>query len=204
MSCDRKRARWGQYIRTTNIYMTLCKDRSAKPIFFSTCLSPSLLRLSKDKLIRLSEMEHFGDLEERTSISIDENEIPISDSEDDYSFSSSVFEEFGIFKSNGLTRIKEGSKCYEIINGCVAHGGGLKDKKVAAVHKIPWSAPNGRLEAFCVSSAEMVNKRDGNGNIKHAWYGGLRDELCGIISHGFHRCRQSGNDEDGLEYICLL
>lgn len=55
MSCDGERAGWGQYIRTTNIYMTWCKDRSAKPIFFTTCLSPSLLRLSKDKL-RLSEV----------------------------------------------------------------------------------------------------------------------------------------------------
>ncbi|KAI8528756.1 hypothetical protein RHMOL_Rhmol12G0172000 [Rhododendron molle] len=101
--------------------------------------------------------------------------------------------------SNGLmTRIEEGSNCYEIINGCAAHGGGLKDQKIAAVHKIPWSAPNGRLEAFRVSSAQMVNKCRGNGNIKHAWYGGSRDELCEIISHGFHRCRQSGNDEDGF------
>ncbi|XP_058192198.1 probable inactive poly [ADP-ribose] polymerase SRO2 [Rhododendron vialii] len=180
MPCDGKRTRWGQNIRTTNIYMTWSlayKDRSVKP----------MLRLSKDKP-RLSEMEHFGDLEERTSISIDENEIPISDSEDDYSFSSSVFEEFGIFKSNGLTRIEE-SKCYKIINGCVAHGGGSKDKKVAAVHKIPWSGPNGRLEAFRISPAEMVNKRGGNGNIKHAWllsspvdeYGLQHILLCSVI-----------------------
>ncbi|KAF7123589.1 hypothetical protein RHSIM_Rhsim12G0147800 [Rhododendron simsii] len=145
---------------------------------------------------KFSEMEHVGDLEEQTSISIDKNEIPFSDSEDD-SFSSPVFEEFGIFRRNGLTRIEEGSKCYEIINGCVAHTSG-QDKKVAAVHKVPWSGPNGQLEAFRASSTEMVNRcGGGNGNIKHSWYGGSRDELCGIISHGFHRCRQSDNNEDG-------
>ncbi|KAG5530696.1 hypothetical protein RHGRI_025608 [Rhododendron griersonianum] len=99
-------------------------------------------------------MEHFGDQQEQVSISIDQNEIPISDSEDD-SFSSSVFEEFGIFKRNGLAVIEEGSTCYKVINGCIARGMG-KDRNVAAVHKIPWSGPNGRLEAFRISSTEMV------------------------------------------------
>ncbi|KAI8528780.1 hypothetical protein RHMOL_Rhmol12G0174100 [Rhododendron molle] len=141
-------------------------------------------------------MEHFGDLEEQVSISIDQNEIPVPNSEDD-SFSFSVFEEFGIFKGNGLSRIHEGSKCYQIITGCVAHGKG-KDTNVAAVHKIPWSGPNGRLQAFRISSAEMVKKCGGNGNAKHAWYGGSRAEICGIISHGFRRCRQSDHGEDGF------
>ncbi|KAF7144804.1 hypothetical protein RHSIM_Rhsim04G0084100 [Rhododendron simsii] len=112
-------------------------------------------------------MEHFGNLEEQVSISIDQNEIPILDSEDE-SFSSSVFEEFEIFKRNGLTRIHEGSKCYQIITGCVAKGM-INDTNVAAVHKIPWFGPNGRLEAFRISSAEMVKKCGGNGNVKHAW-----------------------------------
>ncbi|KAH7858380.1 hypothetical protein Vadar_023195 [Vaccinium darrowii] len=148
-------------------------------------------------LSRLSEMEHFNDLEEQTSISVDQNEIPISDSEDD-SISSSVFEEFGIFKSIGLTKIEEGNQCYEMVNGFLAYGMG-KDSNVAAIHKVPWSGPNGRgrLEAFHVSSAEMVKNRGGDGNVKCAWYGGSRDEICRIISNGFQRCRQSDN-EDGF------
>ncbi|KAG5530706.1 hypothetical protein RHGRI_025618 [Rhododendron griersonianum] len=73
-----------------------------------------------------------------------------------------------------------------------------KDTNVAAVHKIPWSGPKGRLEAFRISSAEMVKKCGGNGNAKHAWYGGSRAEICGIISHGFRRCRQSDHGEDGF------
>ncbi|KAG5552134.1 hypothetical protein RHGRI_010286 [Rhododendron griersonianum] len=144
---------------------------------------------------RISEMEHFGDLEEQVSISIDQNEIPVPDSEDD-SFSSSVFEEFGIFKRNGLTRVHERSKCYQIITGCIAKAM-VNDTNVAAVHKIPWSGPNNRLEAFRISSAEMVKKCGGNGNVKHAWYGGSRDEICRIISHGFKRCRQP-DGEDGF------
>ncbi|KAI8528771.1 hypothetical protein RHMOL_Rhmol12G0173200 [Rhododendron molle] len=139
-------------------------------------------------------MEHVGDLEEQTSITIDENEIPHSDSEDD-PFSSSIFEEFGVFKKNGLSRIHGGSKCYKIITGCIAQGMG---NDVAAIHKIPWSGPNGRLEAFRISSAAMVKKCEGNGSVKHAWYGGSRDEICGIIFHGFQRCRQSDNGEDGF------
>ncbi|XP_058192202.1 probable inactive poly [ADP-ribose] polymerase SRO2 [Rhododendron vialii] len=142
------------------------------------------------------EHVHFGDLEEQVSISIDENEIPIPDSEDD-SFSSSVFEEFGNFNSSGLNRIHERSRCYQIITGCVAQGM-VEDANVAAVHKIPWSGSNGRLEAFRISSAKMVKKCGGNTNVKHAWYGGSRDEICGIISHGFRRCRQSDHGEDGF------
>ncbi|KAH7859212.1 hypothetical protein Vadar_033212 [Vaccinium darrowii] len=142
-------------------------------------------------------MEHFNDLEEQASISVDQNEIPFSDSEDD-SISSSVFEEFGIFKSIGLTKIEEGNQCYEMVNGFLAYGMG-KDSNVAAIHKVPWSGPNGRgrLEAFHVSSAEMVKNRGGDGNVKCAWYGGSRDEICRIISNGFERCRQSDN-EDGF------
>ncbi|XP_058192203.1 probable inactive poly [ADP-ribose] polymerase SRO2 [Rhododendron vialii] len=160
-------------------------------------LSPSRLsRIHKDQKKRISEMEHFGDQQEQVSISMDQNEIPISDSDDD-SFFSSVFEEFGIFKRNGLTVIEEGNTCYKVINGCVAQGMG-KDTNVAAIHKIPWSGPNKRLEAFRISTTEMVEKCGGNGNIKHAWYGRSRDEICEIISHGFRRCRQSNtNSEDG-------
>ncbi|XP_058192200.1 probable inactive poly [ADP-ribose] polymerase SRO2 [Rhododendron vialii] len=143
-----------------------------------------------------SEMEHVGDLEDQTSISINENEVPLPDPEDD-SFASSVFDEFEVFKRNRLTVIEGGNKCYKVINGCVAQGVG-KDTNVAAIHKIPWSGPNGRLEAFRISSAEMVKKCGGIGNVKHAWYGGSRDEICEIISHGFRRCRQSyTNGEDG-------
>ncbi|KAG5530697.1 hypothetical protein RHGRI_025609 [Rhododendron griersonianum] len=141
-------------------------------------------------------MEHFGDQQEQVSISIDPNEIPLSDSEDD-SFSSSVFEEFGIFKGNGLPRVEKGNTCYKVINGSIARGMG-KDTNVAAVHKIPWSGPNGRLEAYHISSTEMEEKCGGNGNVKHVWYGGSRDEICRVISHGFKKCRQSDNGEDGF------
>ncbi|KAI8528778.1 hypothetical protein RHMOL_Rhmol12G0173900 [Rhododendron molle] len=164
--------------------------------FLQLHLSPSLLSRIPKEEERFPEMEHFGELEEQVSISIDENEIPIPDSEDD-SFSSSVFEEFGVFKINGLTRIHEGNTCYKVINGCIAQGMG-KDTNVAAVHKIPWSGPNERLEGFRISSAEMVKTCGGNGNVKHAWYGGSREEICGIISHGFRRCRQSDHGEDGF------
>ncbi|KAI8528774.1 hypothetical protein RHMOL_Rhmol12G0173500 [Rhododendron molle] len=139
-------------------------------------------------------MEHVGDLEDQTSISIDENEVALPNPEDD-SFSSSVFDEFEVFKRNRLT--EGGNKCYKVINGCVAQGMG-KDTNVAVIHKIPWSGPNGRLEAFRISWAGMVKKCGGNGNVKHAWYGGSTEEICEIISHGFRRCRQSyTNGEDG-------
>ncbi|KAF7123864.1 hypothetical protein RHSIM_Rhsim12G0147900 [Rhododendron simsii] len=150
----------------------------------------------KSCTINKMEHMHFGDREEQVSISIDENEIPILDSEDEL-FSSSVFEEFGNFNSSGLNRIHEGSRCYQIITGCVAQGM-VEDANVAAIHKIPWSDPNTRLKAFRISSAKMAKKCGGNGNVKHAWYGGSRDEICGIISHGFRRCRQSDHGEDGF------
>ncbi|KAE9453855.1 hypothetical protein C3L33_14194, partial [Rhododendron williamsianum] len=57
---------------------------------------------------------------------------------------------------------------------------------------------------FSTSSAEMAKKCGGNGNVKHACYGGSRDEICGIISDGFQRCRQSDHGEDGFGVHLLL
>ncbi|KAH7856784.1 hypothetical protein Vadar_005558 [Vaccinium darrowii] len=65
-------------------------------------------------------MEHFDGVEDRVSICIDENKIPVPESDDD-SFYSLVFKEYGAFKSNGLTDIEDG---YKMIKGCIAQGMG--------------------------------------------------------------------------------
>lgn len=54
-------------------------------------------------------MEHFDDVEDQVRICFDEIKIQVP------------VEEFGAFKSNGLTGIGDG---YEIIKGCIAQGKG--------------------------------------------------------------------------------
>ncbi|KAH7856823.1 hypothetical protein Vadar_005882 [Vaccinium darrowii] len=167
-----------------------------KPITLSFSLT-LISRICNEEQ-RKSAMEHFDDEQEQVSITIDQNEIPVLESEDD-SFHPSVFEEFGFFKSNGLIRMEEGAGGYQVIMGLIARGRMGKDTVVAAIHFVPWSGPNGRgrTEAFKVIAGEISSKRGGNANVKQAWYGGSREEICGIISHGFRRCRQS-DIEDGF------
>ncbi|KAH7857873.1 hypothetical protein Vadar_017400 [Vaccinium darrowii] len=175
-----------------------CNQSSTSP---ASLISLSLLFVISNDERRFSKMDHAGE-DEQASMTIDDYEFPVSDSEED-SFASSVFEEFGAFNQKGLIRVQEGHRCYQMINGWIAQGMGMDHKNVAAVHKIPWSGPNGlgQLEAFHISSSEMAKKCGGNGNVMQAWYGGSINEICRIISHGFQRCRQS-ETEDGFA-VCL-
>lgn len=49
-------------------------------------------------------------------------------------------------------------------------------------------ARHARLEAFRLYSRAVAMKRGGDANIRYAWYGGARDEILGIVTHGFGRC----------------
>lgn len=108
-------------------------------------------------------MEHFYDFEDQVSICIDENKIPVPESDDD-SFYSSVFEEFGAFKSNGLIGIEDG---YEMIKGCIVQGTG-KD-----VNNVPFISPV-RIEPHIL---ERILK-----HTQEIWIDNhLTDNLCNLI-----------------------
>ncbi|KAH7857208.1 hypothetical protein Vadar_010219 [Vaccinium darrowii] len=190
------------FVYTYELFMTLGGQTRAhinftpKSIFYILVL-PSLRSRHSDDKLKFTEMEHFDDFEDQVSITVDQNEVPISDSEED-SFYSSVFDDFWFFKRYGLAKLEEGNRGYQMIKKCITDDMG-NDTDVAAIHQIPWSGPNGRgrSEAFRISSTKMAKKRGGNANVRRAWYGGSRTEICGILSHGFRRCRQS-DDEDGF------
>ncbi|KAH7857871.1 hypothetical protein Vadar_017383 [Vaccinium darrowii] len=116
-------------------------------------------------------MEPFDDVEDQVSICIDENKIPVPESDDD-SFYSLVFEEFGVFKSNGLTGIEDG---YEMIKGCIAQGMG-KD-----VNDVSFLSPV-RIELHI---SERIRK-----HTQEIWIDNhLTDNLCKLIfSRQFYTC----------------
>ncbi|KAK4357528.1 hypothetical protein RND71_023138 [Anisodus tanguticus] len=69
---------------------------------------------------------------------------------------------FRLFKRNGMIKLEERDKEHDLIK-----------------------AGQSRLEAFRIYSEAMHKKCGGNANIKYAWFGSSKDEICNIISHGF-------------------
>lgn len=141
-------------------------------------------------------MEH-AHKEQQVSINIDDAEICTSDSESNEVSSRS--DQFGFFLKNGMIKIEEGNKEREIIKRSFLLGMGPfeKETKIVAIHKNSYSTPSGqmRLEAFRIFSKFVARKCGGDANVKHAWYGGSRDELCEIICYGFSRCGRPANTE---------
>ncbi|KAE9454611.1 hypothetical protein C3L33_13484, partial [Rhododendron williamsianum] len=154
-------------------------------------------------------------MEDQVSIVIDDQEDQTSDSEFDDSASSS-FSEIGFFTRNGMALLEYGNSEHRIIERCFLKGLGQfgKETKVVAIHKNSYSSPIGqaRMESFRIFSEAVRRKSGGNNaNVKYAWFGASRDEICEIVTHGFGRFRggensevlSSGMDEDGIRHLLL-
>uniref|UniRef100_A0A5B7AV60 Putative inactive poly(ADP-ribose) polymerase SRO2 n=1 Tax=Davidia involucrata TaxID=16924 RepID=A0A5B7AV60_DAVIN len=142
-------------------------------------------------------MDHIVIEEQEVSMTVDDHEILASDSEIDSSCSSS--EQFGFLAQKGTIKVEEGNSEHEIIKKSFLMGLGSfgKDTNVVAIHRNSYSSLTGRarLETFRIFSDAVARKCGGNANIKHAWYGASRDEICEIVSHGFSRRRPPANSE---------
>ncbi|KAA8533150.1 hypothetical protein F0562_033317 [Nyssa sinensis] len=142
------------------------------------------------------QMEHIG-IEERVSLTIDDHETLSADSDID-SFSSNS-EQFGFFTQKGMIQVEEGNSEHEIIKKSFLMGMGSlgKETNIVAIHRNSHSNLIGqaRLDTFRIFSEAVAKKCGGNANIKYAWYGGSRDEICEIVSHGFSRCRPPENSQ---------
>uniref|UniRef100_A0A5B7AX47 Putative inactive poly(ADP-ribose) polymerase SRO2 n=1 Tax=Davidia involucrata TaxID=16924 RepID=A0A5B7AX47_DAVIN len=142
-------------------------------------------------------MDHIG-IEEQVSMTVDDHEISSADSEIDSSASSSS-EQFRFLTQKGMIQVEEGNSEHEIIKKSFLEGIGPlgKDTNIVAIHRNSHSCLTGkaRLETFRIFSEAVAKKCGGNANIKHAWYGASRDEVCEIISHGFSQCRPPENRE---------
>jgi hypothetical protein len=130
------------------------------------------------------------DVEEQISITIDDDEISDAGSVTDES--SSRREQFGLFTGDGFVRIEEGSVEHDLMNRVFLLGMGTasKDTDVVAIHRNTASSltKKARMESYRIFSEAVTRKCGGNANTRYAWYGGSRDELLGIVKHGFSRC----------------
>ncbi|KAH7866385.1 hypothetical protein Vadar_019704 [Vaccinium darrowii] len=109
---------------------------------------------------------------------------------------------------NGLVKLDEGDRLHEIIKRVFVSGLGSTGHhtSVVAIYRNSCSNFTGqaRLQSFHIFAEAMKNKCGGNANLKYAWYGGSKDEIEKIVSHGFGHC---WDDEDkGLYgrgiYLC--
>lgn len=136
-------------------------------------------------------MDHTDFDEDQVSITVD-SECESSNPD---------FEKFKFFSGDGMIRLDEAKDEHCVIKKSFLTGMGLlgKESDVVAIHKNLYSSRTGlvRMEAFRIFSAAVAEKCGGDANVKYAWYGGSRDEVCGIIDHGFSRCKEPQN---GVSY----
>ncbi|XP_051116721.1 probable inactive poly [ADP-ribose] polymerase SRO5 [Andrographis paniculata] len=90
---------------------------------------------------------------------------------------------------SSLIRICEGDTVYETIEEKLGSGlssCGVKDVRVESVHRVDYSAiiNRAKLHCFCIYSRALKMSR-GDANVKFAWYGGSKNEICRILAHGF-------------------
>ncbi|KAL2559795.1 putative inactive poly [ADP-ribose] polymerase SRO2 [Forsythia ovata] len=134
--------------------------------------------------------------EDRVSITVDDHQEIVSADSECESLNPN-FEKFKIFTKNGMIRLDEGKNEHSTIKKIFLMGIGLlgKESDVVAIHKNLYSSLVGaaRMEAFRIFSAAVAGKCGGDANVKYAWYGGSRDEVYEIISHGFSRCKEAEN-----------
>lgn len=85
-----------------------------------------------------------------------------------------------------------------IKNGLVKGMGQLGHRvRVVGVRKNSFSglSGQGRIRSFGVFNEAVWRKNGGNPNVKFAWYGGSKKEICDVITHGFACVRSPGNGD---------
>lgn len=101
---------------------------------------------------------------------------------------------------NGLIKLDEGDRLHQMIKRKFVSGLGSTGNhaSVDAIYRNSCSSFTGqaRLQSFRIFAKATGNKCGGNANLRYAWYGGSKDEIEKIISHGFGHC--GDNEDKGL------
>lgn len=96
----------------------------------------------------------------------------------------------------GLVEIEEGGRLHETIKRKFVSGLGFLGMKasVVAIHRNTCSGFLGqaRLQSFRAFATAMEKKCGGNANLKYAWFGGSKDSIEKIVSHGFGHIENKG------------
>lgn len=138
----------------------------------------------------MDEQMEVIDVEDQISISIDDGEISDAGSVADER--RAPREQIGFFAREGLFRIGEGSTELGLLKRVFLLGMGTasEDTDVVEIHRNTGSSltKKAKLDSYKIFSEAVARKCGGNANTRYAWYGGSRDEILGILKHGFSRC----------------
>ncbi|KAJ6914880.1 inactive poly [Populus alba x Populus x berolinensis] len=145
--------------------------------------------------------------QDQLSMSVDHQEYIVEDASSETDESSdprpeAAADQFKNFTRNGMIKIGEESSQYEPVKRRFLAGMKqyARDTDVVALHKISGStlAVQARFAAFRVYEGAVLKKSEGKwhgegegegvANIMYGWYGGSKEEITQIISHGFSRC----------------
>ena len=116
---------------------------------------------------------------------------------------------FEFFLENGLAKIHESTLEDSIIRTSLFSGidQGLVEKtKIVAIHKnlnSSWSG-KARAQSFRLFSKAVADNYGADANIKYAWYGASRDEICEIAMHGFNWCLKVVGNRDCCRHSISL
>ncbi|KAK8522492.1 hypothetical protein V6N12_056200 [Hibiscus sabdariffa] len=130
---------------------------------------------------------------------------PAAPSEDDEIQSGYCFD---VFLRNDLVKLHESSAGYSIMTKGFFSGMGedmSKNTKIVAIHKISCSSfsAKARAEAFQIWEKGVAEKCGGDANVKYAWYGCSREEICEIVTHGFSWFTKTAAGIQNRCRICL-
>ncbi|KAM7269055.1 hypothetical protein ACFE04_024552 [Oxalis oulophora] len=135
-------------------------------------------------------MNPVVELEDQISTTDDNDEIIHPDSSSSQECDSGVIDKLHDFTNSGMMPVEEGNMEFQTVKQMFLPGLGpyANNTDVVAVHKAQKSASStlkARWDSFRIFSDAVAKNRGGNDNIRFAWYGGSKDEIRRIVSHGF-------------------
>ncbi|XP_058088232.1 probable inactive poly [ADP-ribose] polymerase SRO2 [Magnolia sinica] len=150
------------------------------------CACLDLLGGRDSKTERINGPGNHTDHGESVSETIHDQEALVSDSE---SCTTSPFPRKFDCLGDGQILLEEGDKDYSFVKRIFLAGMGslAKNTSVEAIHRNQHSSFLGksRLQTFRIYSEAMMKKCGDNINMRFAWYGASKDDICGILQHGF-------------------
>ncbi|XP_068638705.1 probable inactive poly [ADP-ribose] polymerase SRO2 isoform X2 [Aristolochia californica] len=124
------------------------------------------------------------------------NEMETSASDSESNVSDSRPMKSGFFGDKMMT-LDDDDKHHNSLQRFFLSGMGslAKNTTVVAIHRNTFSASSAkaRLQSFRIYSDVTAKKRGGKINMKCAWYGASKDEIRGILNHGFGLCERPEN-----------
>lgn len=147
--------------------------------------------------VNSAEQSEELEVEDRESVVVDNDDDLDADAENGEAHSGDNNESFADFTRNGMFKIGEGSREHDLIKKTLLEGMGRHANftRIVAIHKnsVSGSAGKARWLAFRIFSQAVAERRGGNSNLRFAWYGASRAEICQVISHGFSHSGETAN-----------